>query len=252
MSNYRGKFALPIALAAAGIATALPVAASALTTSSSAAATPVVYETTLGALNGSGASGNVRISLDGNQATITEHVSGLATTFNDNPYPHVQHIHIGGEGACPAPSADVNGDGIVDTVEGVPAYGMVNTSLTLTGDTSAASATNLERAPSGGAFDYQRTFELDAATVTSLQSGKAVVVVHGLDPSTLSPEAQAAMSNLVPSLPLAATAPALCGVLAQVAAPAPPTTTPPATVNPMTVAPMTPATPMPAAPTFTG
>lgn len=247
MSNHRRKFTLPLALAAAGIVTALPVAASSLTTTSSAASNPVVYETTLGALNGSGASGTVQISLDGNRATVTEHVAGLATTFNDSPYPHVQHIHIGGEGACPSPSADANGDGIVDTVEGVPAYGMVSTSLTLSGDTGADAATTLETAPSGGSYDYQRTFDLDEATVTSLQSGKAVVVVHGLDPSTLSPAAQEAMSNLVPSLPLAATAPALCGVLAQVAA-----TPPPASTPPTTMAPMTPATPMPANPTFTG
>lgn len=37
--------------------------------------------------------------------------------------------------------------------------------------------------------------------------------MHGLDPSKLSPAAQNAKSNLVPSLPLAATSPALCGVL---------------------------------------
>jgi hypothetical protein len=47
----------------------------------------------------------------------------------------------------------------------------------------------------------------------SLTSGTAVVVVHGLDPSTLSKKAQGEKSDLVPSLPLAATSPALCGVL---------------------------------------
>ncbi len=40
-----------------------------------------------------------------------------------------------------------------------------------------------------------------------------MVVVHGLDPATLSPKAQKEKSPLVPSLPLAATAPALCGAL---------------------------------------
>jgi hypothetical protein len=38
--------------------------------------------------------------------------------------------------------------------------------------------------------------------------------VHGLDPATLSKTAQGEKSDLVPSLPLAATSPALCGVLA--------------------------------------
>ena len=64
-------------------------------------------------------------------------------------------------------------------------------------------------APSGGSFTYSRTFTLDAATLASVQAGKAVVVVHGLDPATLSPQVQAEKSELVPSLPLAATNPAL-------------------------------------------
>ena len=46
-----------------------------------------------------------------------------------------------------------------------------------------------------------------------MTSGKGVVVVHGLDPATLSKKAQGEKSDLVPSLPLAATSPALCGVL---------------------------------------
>jgi hypothetical protein len=37
--------------------------------------------------------------------------------------------------------------------------------------------------------------------------------VHGLDPATLSKKAQGEKSDLVPSLPLAATSPALCGAL---------------------------------------
>jgi hypothetical protein len=49
--------------------------------------------------------------------------------------------------------------------------------------------------------------------MSSLKAGKAVVVVHGLDPATLSKQAQGEKSDLVPSLPLAATSPALCGAL---------------------------------------
>lgn len=40
-------------------------------------------------------------------------------------------------------------------------------------------------------------------------------MVHGLDPATLSKQAQGEKSHLVPSLPLAATSPALCGVVTQ-------------------------------------
>ncbi|KNH12636.1 hypothetical protein ACU18_18750, partial [Arthrobacter sp. ZBG10] len=50
-------------------------------------------------------------------------------------------------------------------------------------------------------------------TKAALEAGTAVVVVHGLDPATLSAAGQAAKSDLVPTLPLAATSPALCGTL---------------------------------------
>jgi hypothetical protein len=50
--------------------------------------------------------------------------------------------------------------------------------------------------------------------MAALQAGTGVVVVHGLDPATLSKKAQGEKSDLVPSLPLAATSPALCGALA--------------------------------------
>ena len=45
------------------------------------------------------------------------------------------------------------------------------------------------------------------------KANTGVIVVHGLDPTTLSAKAQAEKSDLVPSLPLAATSPALCGAL---------------------------------------
>lgn len=184
-----------------------------------AAATPAMaagstsYQATLSALNGSNASGTVTLSLSGSQATITEHVSGLAATFNGQPYPHVQHIHIGGQGTCPTTAADTNHDGVISTTEGGPAYGAIGATLSTSGDTSPAAATTLTVAPSGAAFTYQRTITLDAKTLASLQSGKAVVVVHGLDPATLSATAQGEKSDIVPSLPLAATSPALCGTL---------------------------------------
>jgi hypothetical protein len=50
-----------------------------------------------------------------------------------------------------------------------------------------------------------------------------VIVVHGLDPATLSKKAQGEKSDLVPSLPLAATSPALCGALSAMPAGGPQT-----------------------------
>jgi hypothetical protein len=171
------------------------------------------YQAQLGALNHSTASGTLMIQLNGSQATVTEHVSGLAASFSGKPYPHVQHIHIGAKGSCPDTSADKDGDGVVSTTEGAPFYGAIGATLSTSGDTSPKAGTTLTVAPFGAGIDYSRTFTLDPATLAALKAGTGVVVVHGLDPATLSAKAQAAKSDLVPSLPLAATSPALCGTL---------------------------------------
>jgi len=171
------------------------------------------YQAQLAQLNGSGASGTFMLSLNGSTATITEHVDGLAATFSGKPYPHVQHIHIAAKGQCPAMSADTSGDGVISTTEGGPFYGAIGATLSTSGDTSPAAATTLTVAPSGASFDYQRTFDLDAKTLDSIKAGTAVIVVHGLDPAKLPSAAQSEKSDLVPSLPLAATSPALCGAL---------------------------------------
>jgi hypothetical protein len=171
------------------------------------------YQATLGALNNSSASGTVMVQLNGDRATVTEHVTGLAGMFNGAPYPHVQHIHIGAKGQCPTTAADTDKDGVISTTEGGPSYGAIGTTLSTSGDTSPAAGTTLTVAPSGDAFSYNRTFTLDAASLASLKAGTAVVVVHGLDPATLPAAAQSKPSDLVPSLPLAATSPALCGTL---------------------------------------
>jgi hypothetical protein len=178
-----------------------------------AATSPTSYQATLNSLNHSSASGSLTLQLNGDQATISENVTGLAATFSGMPYPHVQHIHIGAQGSCPSMSADKNGDGVVSTTEGAPFYGGIGATLSTSGDTSPKAGTTLTVAPSGGSFTYSRTITLDAATMASVTAGKGVIVVHGLDPATLSKQAQGEKSDLVPSLPLAATSPALCGTL---------------------------------------
>jgi hypothetical protein len=171
------------------------------------------YQTTLNPLNHSTGSGMATVSLNGDNAQVKVSWSGLAAKFGSGAYPHVQHIHIGGQGACPTTAADKNGDGVVSTTEGGPAYGGIGTTLSTKGDTSPKAGTDIKIAPGGGSTSYSRTIKLSAATVSSLKDGTGVVVVHGLDPATLSKKAQSEKSDLVPSLPLAATSPALCGVL---------------------------------------
>ena len=194
--------ALPLAMAASPA-----MAAGSGTTTYQATLSPVP-------LNGqTGASGTVTVKLNGTQATITEQVSGLAATFMGGPFPHVQHIHGGAAGTCPTASADSNGDGVIATPEAADNYGMIQATLSKSGDTSPAAGTNIKIAPSGASYTLNRTITLSQSAVDAITGGTAVVVVHGLDPAKAAPAATNKKSPLVPSLPLAATAPALCGAL---------------------------------------
>jgi hypothetical protein len=192
-------------------AAAVPVA---LATGPAMADSGSSYQATLNPLNHQTGSGSAWITLNGDSATITESWSGLAASFNGAAYPHVQHIHIGAKGVCPTESqADKNGDGVVSTTEGGPFYGPIGTTLSTSGDTSPAAGTDLKIAPAGSSLNYHRTIQLSPKVVAAIKGGTAVIVVHGDDPTTLSPKAQKEKSDLVPSLPLAATSPALCGAL---------------------------------------
>ena len=172
------------------------------------------YQAQLQPLNHSGASGSVTVSVNGDQAHVHLTASGLATKFNGGAFPHVAHIHIGGQHMCPTPSADKNGDGVVSTPEAAADYGMIGSTLSSSGDTSAKAALDVKvAAGTGGSFTYDRTFTVNSATAAALKANTAVVVVHGLDPATLSKKAQGEKSPLTATLPLAATAPALCGPL---------------------------------------
>ncbi len=171
------------------------------------------FQTTLNPLNGSSGSGMATVKLTGDTGVVDVSWSGLPAKFGGGAYPHVQHIHIAG-GSCPTGTTlDKNNDGVISTTEGAPAYGGIGTTLSTKGDTSPKAGTDIKIAPAGDSTSYHRTIKLSGATVSSLKAGTGVVVVHGLDPATLSKKAQGEKSDLVPSLPLAATSPALCGVL---------------------------------------
>jgi phage baseplate assembly protein gpV len=208
--NHKSAFALVPALA---LGTVMLGAAPAMAASSSDSSSS--FQAQLHALNKSGGTGTAWITLNGNRVTVKANVSGLAEKFGSGLYPHVAHIHDMGAGECPMPSADKNNDQVVSTPEGAPAYGGIASTLTSSGDTSPKSALDVKRAfGNGGHFTYTRTFTLDAATVTEVKKDNAVIVVHGLDPATLSKKAQKEDSSpLTKDLPLAATAPALCGPL---------------------------------------
>jgi hypothetical protein len=177
-----------------------------------------MYHATLNPVNHSGGSGSVTVKMHGDQATVTEHFSGLAAKFKGGPFPHVQHIHGLAKGVCPTMSADKNGDGVVSTPEAAPDYGMIQSTLTSKGSVSPKQALNLKVAQMGSSTNYHRSFTVNSKTMKALKNHNAVVVVHGLNPNSLPKKAQQEKSPLKKSLPLAATAPALCGPLQQAAA----------------------------------
>ena len=132
--------------------------------------------------------------------------------------PHAAHIHFGEQARhdCPTLADDTDGDGHLNTTEGVPAYGPIVLSLTTSGDTSPASALAVDRFPSTGGFDYERNghFKTGKGVAEAIAAGKAVVVVHGVDYNGNGMyDFDAGVSDLDPSLPTEATDPAMCGVL---------------------------------------
>ena len=208
--NHKSAFVLVPALALGTIMLSAGPAMAASSDSSSSS-----FQAPLHALNKSGGTGTAMVTLKGNTVTVDAKVSGLAEKFGNGLYPHVAHIHDMGSGECPPPSADKNDDQVVSTPEGVPFYGGIGATLTKSGPTTPAQALNT-KVPfgQGGSFTYHRTFTLDAATVAEIHKDNAVIVVHGLDPAKLSKKAQGENSlPLTKDLPLAATAPALCGPL---------------------------------------
>jgi hypothetical protein len=121
--------------------------------------------------------------------------------------------------SSPTADADENGDGIVNTTEGAPFYGGIQSTIGTSGDTSPEAGLDITLGGQGGNYTIQRTFEMNQATQDALKAGTAVMVVHGLDPATagVSEEVFGSRSDLTPepaeALPVGATSPALCGTL---------------------------------------
>ncbi|MCZ2816216.1 hypothetical protein [Modestobacter sp. VKM Ac-2984] len=170
------------------------------------------YQADLGAVNQSGVSGTGMVTLDGNTATVMVEASGLLAGS-----PHAQHFHIGALGECPTNDLadDADGDGFVSVTEAAKYYGAIGTSLTTTGDTSPDSGLAIDRFPTAddGTISYERTFEVTDDVHAAFEAGTAVLVVHGIDKDGSGAYDGDVMSDLDPSLPMEATAPAACGAL---------------------------------------
>ena len=180
-------------------------------------------------LNNSGASGNAVALIRNKKIRVIEvHAKGLTPNA-----PHAQHIHYGQQALneCPTLALDTNGDGRLNTVEGLPAYGPVVVSLNTTGDTTPASFLDVTRFPvsKDGSYEYSRKnikFTQVAGTgyaggagtakqiAESVREGEGVLVIHGVDYNRNGMyDFGAGVSELDSKLPAEATDPAACGVL---------------------------------------
>ncbi len=164
---------------------------------------------TFGQLNDSGLSGEVSVSLTGTSAEVTLSIDGVVDLV------HAQHFHgdYGIENSCPTAALDVDGDGLVSTIEGVPSYGTVKASLVNEGPTDESYALAITNFPvaSGGGYGYSRTIEVPQELADNVDN--MIVVVHGIDLDTSGEYDGDAPSSLDASLPLEATIPAGCATL---------------------------------------
>ena len=184
----------------------------------SSAGEPGSYSIELAELNGSGSSGVAVLTLaDDGSLTVNIEAQGMVPG-----QPHAQHVHgdssLERDFTCPTQDADANGDGIVNTLEGIPSYGEIHIALTTQGDATPASGLAIDRFPiagADGALTYERTFtaaELPDGTATAVRN--LHVVTHGIDVNGNGDYDMAAgPSELDPALPQEATAPASCGII---------------------------------------
>lgn len=137
-------------------------------------------------------------------ATGTEPAEGA---FPDGTHP--QHIHAADR--CPNSSADTNGDGIVDVIEGLPFYGPIL--VPLDGDISNTTS-EIPTFPFGagerGTFHYEASTSLstlETALNEPINLASRHVVIHGVDLATPLP----ASVQSLPGLPAQVTLPVACG-----------------------------------------
>jgi hypothetical protein len=142
---------------------------------------------------GSDVNGHAALRLTGRTLDIRLSATGL--TPNE---PHAMHIHgdTQARNECPGIEADSNTgdpidpgsfvagtpDGLISLAEGLPDYGPIDVSLTVTGDSSAASGLSLERfvkADASGRIDYHRSVVVPKDVAKGL--GDLHIVLHGAD-----------------------------------------------------------------------
>ena len=161
-----------------------------------------------------------------------EELRVVLTTRGVSPdLPHAMHIHgdLQAANECPGPEA-AGADGLIDTLDGLPAYGPIQVTFTTSGNSAGGlgpDALDLSRAPvanRGGIVHYNREIDLNGPGIDGAVDEKLEdlhIVVHGEDlngngeydfvPGTSS------LSPLVgANVPLEAELPVACGPISAV------------------------------------
>ncbi len=101
--------------------------------------------------------------------------------------PHLMHIHgdLQAQNECPGPKFRAGGvnNRLIETVDGLPAYGPIQVTFSTRGDTSPAAGLSLKTAPvasKGGALHYQRVL-LDVPDAVLDELDDLHIVIHGED-----------------------------------------------------------------------
>ncbi len=140
------------------------IAAASLALGAASAPAVMLYEATLTPLNGSGVSGLAALVLDGDMLTVTITAEGLEPNQT-----HAQHIHglfdMGSgdpsDSTTPTIADDADGDGFIEVLEGVPAYGDVLLPLTSPPPSNNDAGTAVfPVAPSTGTLVFSATYNL--------------------------------------------------------------------------------------------
>lgn len=211
MIRTRSISGVVLTLAAAFAITAAPVLAR--TGTFTANTTPVQSAAAQSTYSGLGVTGSASLTLNGNVLTAHITASGLSPNL-----PHLMHIHgiVGAQNDCPGSSFadDRVDDGLIDTIEGLPAYGPIDVTFSTSGSTDAgAAALNLATAPvatSAGTIDYTRTFRIPGKFAAHLS--ELHVVIHGADLDG-SGSYDGIDGSLGAGIPLEAELPVSCGAI---------------------------------------
>lgn len=161
MRTRRGYLALLTVIALTAI---MLVAGTTIAMAKPAPPKAQVYMAKLMPLNGSGVMGTAIFKIKKGVLTVKVNARGLEPNMV-----HMQHIHgftSGQVSVCPTAGADVDMDGTISLVEGLPAYGPVLLPLT-----------PYPTASMWGTFNYRAMFA-DYSMVTPLNI--RTIVVHGM------------------------------------------------------------------------